>query len=255
MLMQSCSLRCNDPILQWGQNTTPTQALHLSHHSNTSLCDIRIRVIPIIPPSASPFSIQRKGWCPLEGFVVGFISFSLPLSLRLHIIGFGENPTCTNPPTSKIFINLLPFGDNMTKICYILRGLPGTGKSLLSQQLQVGWGYAKAFSTDDYFMVNGEYQFDPSKLGEYHQKNLNEADDYMKRFKGEEHNHIMCIIDNTNTQHWEYEKYIQSAENNGFMVQIISIDWDAKDIPLYAKRNSHGVPEEAIYRMAARWEY
>ena len=149
----------------------------------------------------------------------------------------------------------------MTKICYILRGLPGTGKSLLSQQLQMGWGNAKSFSTDDYFMVRGEYQFDPSKLGEYHQKNLNAADDYMKRFKarssvpsGSEISPI-CIIDNTNTQHWEYEKYIQSAENNGFMVQIISIDWDAKDIPLYAERNSHGVPVEAIYRMAARWEY
>ncbi len=104
-------------------------------------------------------------------------------------------------------------------------------------------------------MVRGEYQFDPSKLGEYHQKNLNAADDYMKRFKdGVVSNSAICIIDNTNTQHWEYEKYIQSAENNGFMVQIISIDWDAKDIPLYAKRNSHGVPEEAIYRMAARWE-
>ena len=144
----------------------------------------------------------------------------------------------------------------MTKICYILRGLPGTGKSLLSQQLQMGWGNAKSFSTDDYFMVRGEYQFDPSKLGEYHQKNLNAADDYMKRFKGGVvSTSAICIIDNTNTQHWEYEKYIQSAENNGFMVQIISIDWDAKDIPLYAERNSHGVPVEAIYRMAARWEY
>ena len=119
----------------------------------------------------------------------------------------------------------------MTKICYILRGLPGTGKSMLARTMEMGWGYAKSFSTDDYFMVNGKYQFDPSKLGEYHQKNLNAADDYMKSFK-DSHNTIMCIIDNTNTQHWEYEKYIQSAENNGFMVQIISIDCDAKDIPL-----------------------
>ena len=39
------------------------------------------------------------------------------------------------------------------------------------------------------------------------------------------------------------------------MVQIISIGWDAKDIPLYAERNSHGVPVEAIQRMADRWEY
>ena len=36
------------------------------------------------------------------------------LSLHLYIIGFGENPTCTRPSTSKIFINPMPFGDNMT---------------------------------------------------------------------------------------------------------------------------------------------
>ena len=102
-------------------------------------------------------------------------------------------------------------------------------------------------------MVNGEYQFDPSKLGEYHARNLAQADDYMKKWRTLDD--IICIIDNTNTQHWEYEKYIQSAQNNGFMVQVISIDWDAMDIPLYAERNSHGVPIEAIYRMAARWEY
>ncbi|MCP4121156.1 MAG: hypothetical protein GY751_05340 [Bacteroidetes bacterium] len=57
----------------------------------------------------------------------GWVSVGRFLSLRLHIIGFGENPTCTRPPpshhsrkkcgkwnTPEIFINLLPFGDNMT---------------------------------------------------------------------------------------------------------------------------------------------
>ena len=48
---------------------------------------------------------------------------------------------------------------------------------------------------------------------------------------------------------------MEAAKENGFMVQIISIDWKQEDIPLYAERNSHGVPEEAIQRMADRWEY
>ena len=241
----------SDPPI--GQDTTQVTALHFS---TTSQCDIRQGSPPNPAISLTLFLFLGRGGCPLEGFALGFLlCFPCVLSLHLHIIGFGENPTCTHPSNFKIFINPILFRDTMTKICYILRGLPGTGKSLLSQQLQVGWGCAKSFSTDDYFMVRGEYQFDPSKLGEYHQKNLNAADDYMKRFKdGVVSNSAICIIDNTNTQHWEYEKYIQSAENNGFMVQIITIDWNAKDIPLYAKRNSHGVPEEAIYRMAARWE-
>ena len=140
--------------------------------------------------------------------------------------------------------------NNSVKICYILRGLPGTGKSLLAKALG---NEGSIFSTDDLFMVDGEYQFDPSKLGEYHAENLRLAIELMERFAPYT-NDVDCVIDNTNTQHWEYAKYKEAAKANGFMVHVISIAWDAKDIPLYAERNSHGVPEEAIYRMAARWE-
>tara|TARA_A100001388_G_scaffold269513_1_gene245913 strand:- start:5227 stop:5652 length:426 start_codon:yes stop_codon:yes gene_type:complete len=141
----------------------------------------------------------------------------------------------------------------MVKICYILRGLSGTGKSTLAKNLRDSHTRARVFSTDDLFMVDGEYQFDPSKLGEYHALNLAKATEYMEGFGP--NNDGLCIIDNTNTQHWEYEKYVEAAKENGFMVQIISIDWQQEDIHLYAKRNSHGVPEEAIQRMADRWEY
>ena len=139
----------------------------------------------------------------------------------------------------------------MAKICYILRGLSGTGKSTLAKALG---NKGSIFSTDDLFMVDGEYQFDPSKLGEYHAENLRLATEFMERFAPHT-TPAICVIDNTNTQHWEYEKYLDAAKENGCMVQIISVDWKREDIPLYAERNSHGVPEEAIQRMADRWEY
>jgi len=147
----------------------------------------------------------------------------------------------------------------MSKICYILRGLPGTGKSHLAENLKEGNrlvdmnGYADIFSTDDLFVVDGEYQFDPSKLGEHHATTLDNASRFMDKYSQFD-GKVICIVDNTNTQHWEYEKYVEAAKSYGFIVQVISIDWDAKDIPLYAERNTHGVPIEAIYRMAARWE-
>ena len=188
----------------------------------------------------------------------GWVSVGRFLSLRLHIIGLGENPTCTNPSNLQIFINPNRFRDTMTKICYILRGLPGTGKSMLAMTLRNGVvalpnGYGGIFSTDSYFMVDGEYLFDPKLLHKYHLRNLEEATAFMERCSDMER--AVCVIDNTNTQHWEYEGYVEAAKANDFLVQVISIDWDAMDIPLYAERNSHGVPEEAIYRMAARWEY
>ena len=143
----------------------------------------------------------------------------------------------------------------MTKICYILRGLPGTGKSGVANSLAMASESSlyNIFSTDDLFMVEGEYQFDPSRLGEYHNTNLQNAKLYMNRYS-QFNGQVICVIDNTNTQHWEYEKYVEAANEQGFIVQVISIAWDAKDIPLYAERNTHGVPEDAIYRMAARWE-
>ena len=146
----------------------------------------------------------------------------------------------------------------MAKICYILRGLPGTGKSMLAEVLRdtlhPKWVRAGAiFSTDDLFMVDGEYQFDPTKLGEYHAQNLENATRFM--FGNQSAEKVICVIDNTNTQHWEYEKYVEAAKENGFMVQVITVDWKREDIPLYAERNSHGVPEEAIQRMADRCEY
>ena len=145
----------------------------------------------------------------------------------------------------------------MAKICYILRGLPGTGKSELAQSLMSGAfpsGFGAIFSTDDRFMVDGEYQFNPADLPLNHAENLRLATEWMKT-----HSQVIskahCIIDNTNTQSWEYEKYVEAAKENGCMVQVITVEWNIDDIPLYAKRNSHGVPEEAIYRMAERWEY
>ena len=86
-------------------------------------------------------------------------------------------------------------------------------------------------------------------------RTLKIATQFMVEQKDLPHISNVCVIDNTNTQHWEYEKYVEAAKENGFMVQVITVDWKREDIPLYAERNSHGVPEEAIQRMADRWEY
>ncbi len=50
------------------------------------------------------------------------------------------------------------------KNLYLLRGIPGAGKSTLAKQL----GDAH-FEADSYFMIDGEYQFDPTKLRKAHE--------------------------------------------------------------------------------------
>tara|TARA_Y100000114_G_scaffold24762_1_gene20443 strand:+ start:949 stop:1467 length:519 start_codon:yes stop_codon:yes gene_type:complete len=157
----------------------------------------------------------------------------------------------------------------MKNTCYILRGLPGTGKSTLARLIKganAGYDYyVEIFSTDDLFInEEGVYEFDPSMLRQHHQENLRRATEYFARVVDVEKEYPpegyelraegIAIIDNTNVQHWEYEPYVTAAEEAGWDVQIIPLAWNYYDIPEYAKRTKHGVPEEAIRRMADRWE-
>ena len=130
------------------------------------------------------------------------------------------------------------------KKCYILRGIPGSGKSTLAKQLAGTTG--KIHNTDEYFMKEGVYRFDPALLHRNHELNF-------KAFKED----LSCsvdpvVVDNTNTRKWEYEKYQKAAEDLGYEVEVISVPHI--DPALAAQRNTHGVPEESIRRMIARWE-
>jgi NEDD4-binding protein 2 len=130
------------------------------------------------------------------------------------------------------------------KKCYIIRGLPGSGKSTLAKKLAGESG--KIHSTDDQFIVEGVYVFDPKKLGINHEKNFNNFK------KSLEMGVDPVIVDNTNTQKWEYKKYVDLAESMGYQVEIQCVPHI--DPVLAAKRNTHGVPEEAIRKMLKRWE-
>lgn len=57
------------------------------------------------------------------------------------------------------------------RIAYIMRGIPGSGKSTIAKIIAGDTG--KIHSTDDFFYnPYGEYCFDPKLLKEYHEKNF-----------------------------------------------------------------------------------
>jgi tRNA uridine 5-carbamoylmethylation protein Kti12 len=124
----------------------------------------------------------------------------------------------------------------------ILSGLPGSGKSTYARTLvdETG-GRWVVCSADLFFMVNGEYLFDPSKIGEAHQKCWQHFYDAMS-LKIEN-----IIVDNTNLTTWEISPYVLPAEAQGYTVEIKTMvcDWQTA-----AKRNIHGVPQKTIERMA-----
>lgn len=140
------------------------------------------------------------------------------------------------------------------KILIILRGLPGSGKShlavgLTDVTLGPGNNSQHILSTDDYFIQNRRYVFDPSKLQEAHEWNHRRAFQAMSRGLSP------VIIDNTNTQMWEMKPYAMMATDYGYMIEILEPDtwWCFNDKEL-ARRNSHGVPRAKIKDMLDRYD-
>ncbi len=141
------------------------------------------------------------------------------------------------------------------RIAYIIRGLPGSGKSTLTQELHhlyVMDGIScRYFNTDEHFVEKGVYRFDPSKLGEYHERNYQEFCDALQDEVS------ICIVDNTNTQKWEYERYVEAAKEAGYNVVILTVGQpkDEAHIQECIERNIHKCPAEAIRRMSNRFEF
>ena len=52
----------------------------------------------------------------------------------------------------------------------LMRGLPGSGKSTKAKKIAGERGVI--YSTDDFFMVNGEYKYNPKMIVEYHENNF-----------------------------------------------------------------------------------
>ena len=131
-----------------------------------------------------------------------------------------------------------------TKIVFILRGVPGSGKSSFAKGLVANGGVIH--STDDFFCKDGDYSFDPDRLGEFHTWNF-------LRFKTSLRNGIpVVVLDNTNSQKREWIHYAMTARSFGYYVVIISMPHPDPEIA--ARRNVHRVPEDCIRKMLERWE-
>ena len=129
----------------------------------------------------------------------------------------------------------------------LMRGLPGSGKSTKAKKIAGEIGVI--YSTDDFFMVNGKYQYDAKMIGEYHQKNFKRTVEAMEEGKP------LIVIDNTNIKLWEMKNYVIAGEQRGYAVRIEEPEtpW-AFSYRQCAKKNAHGVPEETCKRMRDNFE-
>lgn len=142
------------------------------------------------------------------------------------------------------------------KQAFILRGLPGSGKSHYAQTLidELVKGDEAQYvvcSTDDYFEKEGEYSFDKHKLSEYHNLNL------ARFIRALSQSIPLVILDNTNIRKWEFVAYIEAAHALGYQVKEVVVG-EIKDKAmqhLYYQRNIHKVPLKTINKMAYQFEW
>jgi len=125
----------------------------------------------------------------------------------------------------------------------VLRGLSGSGKSTVTKNLVAGEPDAVVVSSDDLFMVDGEYQFDFDKLNEAHNSCFR---DFMAAI---EVGAPLIIVDNTNSRALEMAPYMMAGRAYGYECGILQLDCDPD---IAAERNTHGTPKKVIIAMAAR---
>ena len=132
------------------------------------------------------------------------------------------------------------------KKLYIVRGLPGSGKSTFAEAL-VGSDFLVC-EADKYFIVDGEYKFDGTKLKQAHEWCRNRVETYMKDSLVNDQFYREIAVSNTFTQEWEMESYYKLAEQYGYMVFSIIVENRHGGI------NQHGVPADKLEQMKNRFE-
>ena len=119
----------------------------------------------------------------------------------------------------------------------IVRGAPGSGKSTFAKNQ---FPNHKVFATDDFFMVDGVYKYDKTKVGENHQKCF----DAVARCLASGQN---AVVANTFTMQWEMQKYFNLCQQNGYNLRVYHMTNTGF-------QNKHGVPDDIVDRMKSQYQ-
>jgi predicted kinase len=130
----------------------------------------------------------------------------------------------------------------MEKMLYLVRGVPGSGKSTFAKNLVGEKDYCHKEA--DMFFVDGDgnYNFEPSKIKDAHQWCQEEIEFVMK------YDHSPVVVSNTFTQEWELQPYYELAIKYGYYVTSIIVE------NRHGGTNEHGVPEDKLEIMKNRFE-
>jgi len=124
----------------------------------------------------------------------------------------------------------------MERNLIIARGLPGSGKSTFAEMI-----CNTVISADDFFMKNGKYVFDASKLPLAHQMCQNTVHANMEAGLAK-----ICVA-NTFTSEWEMAPYFEMAKKYGYRVFTVIVE------NRHGGTNVHDVPAAVLQKQKDRF--
>lgn len=138
------------------------------------------------------------------------------------------------------------------KTVIFLRGISGSGKTNVSNILSQILGSEKvaSFSADNYFTIDGVYEFDIKRISDAHRECVKSME---VALQSDTIRYI--IMDNTHTQLW----HLYNAETvaNQYKAHLYYLEINVPDkahFLLCLKRQRHNVPEEVLLYQWKSWE-
>ena len=128
---------------------------------------------------------------------------------------------------------------------YIMRGLPGAGKSTWARR---NYPEAHVCSADTFFLDDeGVYRFDGTLISQAHASCLRGFAEILASIaRDPSKSPEVVIVDNTAIKAWEISPYYNLAKAYGHESRIIHVKCDAETAH---SRNVHGVPLERVEKM------
>lgn len=135
-------------------------------------------------------------------------------------------------------------------ILYIVRGLPGVGKSTLASIMSTTHGGVWR-ETDVWFVDEEtlEYKFDPAKLAEAHAWCQQDVREWLEAGADP------VIVSNTFLQEWEMAPYLDMAAKFNYAVIVIDMRRTTLTDEELAERSVHGLGAEKIATMRRKFSH
>ena len=124
--------------------------------------------------------------------------------------------------------------ENKDRNLIVLRGVSGSGKNFFANLIE---GPKKVCCADDYFMFEGEYLFDASKLANAHRYSMIVFNEALANPKIKN-----IVVANTNIKSSDWKFYVDKAEEVGIKVSFAVIE------NRHGGENQHGVPPHVLNR-------